>query len=68
MRTQNALLFTMATLGKEESGRCGEVGVLGGKGCNLTNSLLVVQHVYYAKFMLTVSHNVNTIINNRERK
>ena len=25
--------------GKEESGRCGEVGVLGGQGCNLTNSL-----------------------------
>ena len=49
--------------GKEESGRCGEVGVLGGQGCNLTNSLYVV-HVYYVKFMLTVSHNVNTIINN----
>ena len=29
-------LSTMATLGTEESGRCGEVAVMGRWGCNMT--------------------------------
>ena len=30
---------TTATLGTEESGRCGEMAVMGRKGCHMTNSL-----------------------------
>ena len=37
---------------------------MGRLGCNMTNSFWGVQHVYCARFMLTVSHNVNPIINN----
>ena len=30
-------LSTMAILGTEESGHCGEVAVMGRKGCNMKN-------------------------------
>ena len=35
-------LSTTATLGTEESGRCGEMAVMGrwGKGCNMTRAVL----------------------------
>ena len=49
-------LSTTATLGTEESGRCGEMAVMGrwGEGCNMTPAVLFfgggvggVQHVYF---------------------
>ena len=55
-------LSTTATLGTEESGRCGEIAVMGrwGEGCNMTPAVLFsflggrggwvvggVQHVYF---------------------
>ena len=60
-------LSSTAPLGTEESGRCGEVAVLGREGCYMANFFQGVQHVYGAKFVLTVSHNVNPIINNVQR-
>ena len=51
-------LSTMATLGTEESGCCGEVAFMGRWGCYIT----IFQHVYFPKFMLTVSHNGNPMI------
>ena len=39
-------------------GRYGEVG------CNMTPFFREVQHVYCAKFMLTVAYNDNPILNN----
>ena len=56
-----AKLSTTATLGTEESGRCGEMAVMGrwGEGCNMTPAVLFsflgaggggvggVQHVYF---------------------
>ena len=45
-----------AILGTEESSHCGEVAI--------NNFLGGVQHAYCAKFMLTVPHNGNPIINN----
>ena len=62
-------LSIKATQGTEESGRCWQVAVMGGggeggKGGNMTNFLRGVQHVYCPKFILTVSHKGNPIINN----
>ena len=59
-------LSTKATQGTEESGSCWQVAVMGGGGVgggNMTNFLRGVKHVYCAKFILTVSHNSNPIIN-----
>ena len=57
-------LSTTATLGTEESDRCEEVAVMGRYGCNMTPFFQEVQHVYCAKFMLTVAYNGNPILNN----
>ena len=57
-------LSIKATQGTEESDRCWQVAVMGGgRGGNMTNFLRGVKHVYCAKFILTVSHNGNPIIN-----
>ena len=57
-------LSIKATQGTEESGRCWQLAVMkGGGGGNMTNFLRGVKHVYCAKFILTVSHNGNPIIN-----
>ena len=53
---QGSNLSTTATLGTEVSGHCGEVAI--------NNFFGGVQHAYCAKFMLTVPHNGNPIINN----
>ena len=56
-------LSTTATLGTKESGRCGEVAVMGRYGCNMTLFFFrEVQHVHCAKFMLTVAYNGNPIL------
>ena len=60
-------LSTMNTLGTDESGRCKEVAVMGSKGViwqivlREYNMFIVLSQ---AKFMLTVSHDGNPIINN----
>ena len=52
----------MAILGTEQSGHCVEVAVMGRMGCNMT-IWGGVQYDLWAKFMITVSHNDNPIVN-----
>ena len=48
-------------MGTEERGRCGEVAVMGRWGVIWQFFAGGVQHVYWAKFMLIVSHSGNPI-------
>ena len=61
-------LSIKATQGTEESGRCRQVAVMGrgggGVGMGRGYFLRGVQHVYCAKFILTVSHKGNPIRDN----
>ena len=42
---------------------CGEVAVLGSYGCNMAVVFFeALQHVFSAYFLLSVSHNTNSII------
>ena len=53
-------LSTKATLRTEESGHCGDMAVMGSKGCYMSNTFLGS-----AKFILNVSHHHgNAIIHN----
>ena len=54
---QSNLAIT-ATLRTEESGRCGEVAVMGRKGCNMT----IFLESLGCFFVLTVSHNLIMVI------
>ena len=59
-------LSTKATLRTEESGHCGDVAVMGRKGCYMSNIFLGSTTCFFcAKFILNVSHNHgNPIIRN----
>ena len=71
-------LSTTATLGTEESGRCGEMAVMGrwGEGCNMTPAVLFSFFLgggggwsttcLFSRSMLTVPYNGNPIINDHK--